>query len=121
MNVRALAKFVAAMLAVFALAGCATTQKIDWRARVGHYTYDQAVAEYGKPDDTAKSADGGTVADWMIDRGGAVGSPGPRFAGPGGFAGPIMPTMGRPYAPRYYMRLAFGPDGQLQDYKEFAK
>lgn len=121
MNVSTLAKSFVALLAVFALAGCATTPKIDWQARVGHYTYDQAVAEFGKPDDISKSADGGTVADWMIDRG-HMGFSGSEVAAPGGFAaGPRMPTMGETYAPNYYMRLTFSPDGLLQSRREFAR
>ena len=120
MNVRKPAKFVAAMLALCIVAGCATARKIDWPSRVGHYTYDQAVAEFGKPDEFTRSADGGTIAEWMIQRGHGAGSPS-RFARPGGIAGPLMPTMGEPYAPNYYMRLVFGPDGRLKDHREFAR
>ena len=50
------------------LAGCAT-QRVDWAARVGHYTYDQAVAEMGPPDKQAKLADGTTVGEWLVNRG----------------------------------------------------
>jgi len=121
MNVRTQSKFIPAMLAVFALAGCATTQKIDWPARFGHYTYDQAVAEFGRPGEYAKSADGVTVADWMIDRGHVEVPSNSRIATPGGFAGPRMPTFGNPYVPNYYMRLTFGPDGRLKGYREFAR
>ena len=121
MNVRPPVKFVAATLVLFALADCATTQKIDWPARVGHYTYDQAVAEFGKPAEYTKSADGGTVADWMIDRSHVRVSPGSRFVTPGGFAGPRMPTLGEPYTPNIYLRLAFGPDGRLKDHREFTR
>ena len=121
MNVRMQAKFIPAMLVVFTLVGCATTQKIDWLARRGHYTYDQAVAEFGKPGGSTRSADGGTVADWIIERGHVEVPSDSRFAKPGGFAGPRMPTLGEPYIPNYYMRLTFGPDGQLKDYREFAR
>src|SRR5690348_1979923 len=52
------------------LAGCATHHpKIDWAARVGVYTYDQAVVELGPPDKQAKLADGSLVADWLLHRG----------------------------------------------------
>ena len=117
MNVRKPGKYILAMLALFVVAGCVTTQKIDWPSRVGHYTYDQAVAEFGKPGDTTRSADGGTIAIWMIQHGRGAGSP----AAPGGYAGPLMPTMGAPYSPSYYMRLVFGPDGWLKEHREFAK
>ena len=42
--------------------GCKTAPKIDWNSRVGNYTYDQAVAELGPPDKSAKLSDGKTVA-----------------------------------------------------------
>ena len=121
MNVRTLAKFITAMFVIFALAGCATTQKIDWSARLGHYTYDQAVAEFGKPNESTKSADGGTVADWLIDRGHVEVPSDSRFVTPGSFTGPRMPTFGQSYVPNYYMRLTFGPDGRLKDHSEFAR
>ena len=121
MNLRKPAKFVAAMLALCFVAGCATELKIDWSSRVGHYTYDQALAEFGRPEASKRSADGGTVAEWLIQRGHAARLPDSRFARPGGFAGPLMPTMGEPYAPNYYMRLVFGPDGRLKDHREFAR
>jgi hypothetical protein len=41
--------------------GC-VTQKIDWSARVGNYTYAQAVMELGPPDKSAKLTDGTVVA-----------------------------------------------------------
>jgi hypothetical protein len=50
------------MMAVFVLAGCATP--INWQARVGIYTYDQAVMNYGPPDSSTKLSDGTTVVDF---------------------------------------------------------
>ena len=46
------------------LAGC-IIRGIDWNSRVGHYTYDQAVGEFGPPDKQARLSDGRTVADWV--------------------------------------------------------
>ena len=51
-----------ALFAALAFAGCATGPKIDWAARVGHYTYDQAVLELGPPDKVAKLNNGVIVA-----------------------------------------------------------
>jgi hypothetical protein len=121
MNTRASSTFAAAMLAFFILVGCATTQKIDWPSRVGNYTYDQAVAEYGRPVGSARSADGGTIADWLIQRGHGRPAPAARFGARGGVAGSLMPTMAEPYVPDYYMRLVFGPDARLKEHKEFAR
>jgi hypothetical protein len=51
-------------LVVVFLAGCATPPPVDWNSRVGHYTYDQAVAELGRPSRQAKLSDGTTVYKW---------------------------------------------------------
>src|SRR2546422_1315490 len=56
-------------MAAFFLSGCKTTPKVDWNSRVGNYTYDQAVAELGPPDKSAKLSDGTMVAEWMTRRG----------------------------------------------------
>lgn len=50
--------------AAILLAGCAT-HKTDWAARIGAYTFDQAVVELGPPDKQAKLSDGQTVAEWI--------------------------------------------------------
>ena len=44
------------------LAGCATP--INWQARVGVYTYDQAVMDYGPPAGAAKLSDGSMVVNF---------------------------------------------------------
>ena len=47
------------------LAGCASTNRAEWDARIGHYTYDDAVSEFGPPDKMARLTDGKLVADWI--------------------------------------------------------
>ena len=54
------------------VAACHTTKKVDWNARVGNYTFDQAVVELGPPDKQAKTSDGSTVADWIEHRNGGA-------------------------------------------------
>jgi hypothetical protein len=54
------------------LVGCASTPKVDWDSRVGHYTYDQAVTELGPPDRSSPLSDGQTVAEWFLKRGSSV-------------------------------------------------
>ena len=61
-NFRFTALFTA--LLVLVAAGCATT-KIDWNARIGTFTYDQAVGELGPPDKHATLSDGKTVVEWV--------------------------------------------------------
>jgi len=104
------------------LTGCAT-QRIDWSARVGSYTYDQAVLELGPPDRWAQLRDETVVADWLTSRGFTyVHSPWgfgyPYWSGP--FYSSVYPVW-TTSSPDYYLRLIFGPDGKLKTWKEFAR
>ena len=60
--------FLAGFCLALGLTGCAT-QRVDWAARVGHYTYEQAVVDLGPPEKHAKLADGALVAEWLVNRG----------------------------------------------------
>ena len=97
------------------LVGCAT-HRVDWAARVGHYSYDQAVTDLGPPDKQAKLTDGSTVAEWLTDRGGtyAYSSPGPY--------GPFYSSAVSTYTtPSRFVRLTFRPNGQLTAWKKLYK
>jgi hypothetical protein len=97
------------------LAGCAT-QRVDWAARIGHYSYEQAVLDMGPPDKQAKLADSTIVAEWLTDRGGtyAYSTPGPY--------GPFYSGSFSTYTtPGRFVRLTFGPTGQLTAWKRFYK
>ena len=115
------ASLVALVFATF-LAGCASP-KIDWAGRIGGYTYDQAVVEFGPPDKQAKLEDGTIVADWLTRHGythsyGAGGYFGPRGYGSySPYAGPYLES----YSPDYFLRLTFGSEGKLKSWKKFAK
>jgi len=50
------------------IAGCKSTPKVDWDARVGSYTYDQAVTDLGPPNKRAKLTNGYTIAEWITRR-----------------------------------------------------
>ena len=96
---------VMALLLAGLLAGC-VTQKIDWAARVGHFTFDQAVLEFGPPDKHAKLDDGTINAKNL--RGG-VG-----FMGPGmGAAGPYHHYTFELFA--LDTKLDLGPDATRAD------
>lgn len=100
-------RLTACLCAALWLASCAS-QRVDWAARVGHYTYDQAVMEMGPPDRQAKLADGSIVAEWLVNRGTTYiyGSP--------GFHGHYYAGSASAYTtPSRFMRLTFGPNGQL--------
>lgn len=111
---------LAAMLALFA--GCAT-QRIDWQARIGVYTYDQAIMEMGPPADAAKLTDGTQVADWLTQRGQVIYTGSPEYYYPYHHGvivgGPTMVTAMN--TPNYYLRLTFDPAGRLKSWKNFAR
>ena len=109
-----------ALLLALVLAGCATGPKIDWASRVGHYTYDQAVLELGPPDKVAKLDNGIIVANWITRPGYTYTSAGPSVAGyyPGG---PLAPTYTTGFSATYYLRLTFGADGNLTEWKKYTQ
>jgi hypothetical protein len=96
-------------------AGCATA-KVDWNGRVGHYSYEQAVLEMGPADKQAKLADGVIVAEWLVNRSSTYlyGIPGPY--------GPYYSGYVTSYTtPARWLRLMFGADGQLKEWKKYYK
>jgi hypothetical protein len=96
----------------FVLAGCKTTPEVDWNNRVGHYTYDQAVAELGPPDKKAALSDGRTVTDWISHRAGGSGfSIGTGVIGGHTVVG-ASPSVSSGYSDKV-LRLTFGPDKNL--------
>ncbi len=109
---RWLVRVTACLGLVVWVAGCATG-RVDWNARVGHYTYDQAVTEMGPPDSHARLSDGVIVAEWLINRGMTYvyGAPGPYGYA---YAGPMTAQT----TPSRFLRLTFGADGQLTAWKK---
>ena len=95
------------------LVGCATN-KIDWNARVGQYSYDDAVVELGVPDRTATLTDGTTVAEWLQVRGSS-------YATYHGFHRVGFQTFDINQFPDSYLRLIFGPDKRLVRVEKFAR
>jgi hypothetical protein len=101
---------VGGLLLALILAGC-VTHRINWAGRIGNYTYDQAIEEFGPPDKQAKLTDGRLVAEWIsryynnstvIVGAGLYGYPG---------GGGIIQT-----TPNYYeskLRLTFGTNHVL--------
>jgi hypothetical protein len=64
MKFKLVLQLCAVFAALFIATGC-VTNKVDWNARVGHYTFDQAVTELGPPDKQARLSDGRNVAEWV--------------------------------------------------------
>ncbi len=61
--------FLPALLCLAFLSSCTTPPKIDWDARIGSFTYDQAVQQLGPPEKSATLTDKSRVADWLVARG----------------------------------------------------
>lgn len=101
--------------------GC-STNKVDWAARVGAYTFDQAVIELGPPDKQATLSDGTRVADWMTRRGGVRRvTVGPYYtAGPHGY-GSAYPTYVDHRIPDFFLRLVFSAEGNLEEWKKLTR
>ena len=108
------------LLATLLFTGC-VTQTVDWQARVGQYTRDQAITDMGPPDKSAKLSDGTVVDEWLTQSSRIIVAPEPYFLEPGGYFGPDTPNYTETYAPAYFLRLTFGPDGRLKTWKHFAK
>jgi hypothetical protein len=107
-------------LVALVLAGCVSTPKIDWPARVGTYTYDQAILELGPPDKYAKLTDGTIVAEWLTQHAQVISAPEPYFLPPGCYFGPLTPMYSQTYFPAQYLRLIFAADSKLKSWKKIA-
>jgi len=106
--------FAALALALFA-SGCASKPKADWNARVGNYTYDQAVIELGPPARQSTLSDGRKVAEWVT---GYSGGSGMSF-GVGSFGSHTGVGVSQSVGSGGYekvLRLTFGTDGRLLEW-----
>ena len=103
----AFSSLIVLCLAVVFLTGCQTTPPINWDSRVGNYTYDQAVKDFGPPDRQAKLSDGQTVAKWITRSPNSGGSynVGMGYYGTGQRFGSSFPDS--------VLQLTFGTDGKL--------
>ena len=108
-------RIIACLCVTLWLTGCATP-RVDWTARVGHYTYEQAVLDMGPPEKEAKLADGTIVAEWLLNRSAtyAYGTPSPYGPYSSGYISTYT-------TPSRFLRLTFGPNGQLTAWKKLYK
>ena len=89
---------------------------------MGIYTFDQCVVELGPPDKQARLSDGTFVAEWLTRRGGTYTEAGPGFAPYYSRHGyPYYPVITESRMPDYFLRLTFGPDNVLRDWRAFAR
>jgi len=101
-----------AVLAVTLLSACSTTSSVNWDDRIGHYSWDDAVTEFGDPDRVADLDGGVKAAEWIKERttGLASASDTPSYVR--GEAIAPSQTYGST-APAKVLRLSFTPDGKL--------
>jgi hypothetical protein len=118
--------FLAAVLVI--LAGCASSpkpnlskaeaSKVNWSERVGAYTYDQALADLGKPEIIGESGSGKT-AEWVLQRSPRMsfgfGVGGGSFGGGSGVGVGVGSSVSPP--PRgENLRLVFDKEGKLREW-----
>ena len=118
--------FLAAMLMV--LGGCSSTpkpnlskseaSKVNWSERVSTYTYDQALADLGKPAVVGESSVGMT-AEWVLRRSPQMsfgfGVGGGSYGGGSGVGVGVGSSVSPP-AHGENLRLVFGGDGLLKEW-----
>jgi hypothetical protein len=123
---------LATLFVVCLLTACTTRPKIDWSGRIGGYSYDQAVMDYGPPDKTAELSDNSIVAEWLTQRGdyrvdsfgygyGHYGYHGRPYHPYGFYPGHAVGPYGVSRTPDRYLRLIFDPEGMLKGHSEFSK
>lgn len=121
MNTRQIIFSYAIATLAFLFAACASN-KVDWDGRVGNYTYDQALVEFGPPDKMAMLSDQSKVAEWYtrgnsgmaVGLGTGVGTSRSHSSSGVGF-GVGVPVTSSSWQKR---RLVFGPDGVLKSWSK---
>ena len=103
-------------------AGCQALKQVDWDGRVGQYSYEQAVAELGRPTTEAKLAGGLRRVEWITNSGASAGrtltGAGYRRATLGVL--PLEPTEIHRLRDRY-LRLTFDKAGGLAAWEHGTK
>jgi len=107
-------KLICALVLMLGLLTGCQTNKIDWTARVGTYTFDDAVKEMGPPDKTATLTDGTQVCEWLTYRGAAGGT-----VVTSGYYG--LYASSTPGSPDAFLRLTFNPEKKLTEAKRIYK
>jgi len=93
-------------------AGCSSSPRVDWNARVGNFTYNQAVLELGPPNRVAKLSDGQIVADWVTGHRQINNARVGTGVGTGGDSIAMSQSTGSGFR-EIILRLTFGADGKL--------
>ena len=109
--IRTVAHAVVVLGLALLLAGCVSTPPVDWSARVGQYTHDEAVTAMGPPDKSARLTNGVVVAEWLVQHGQAHTY---AMASQQGYIYQRLDVL----TPRdRFLRLTFGADGVLREWE----
>jgi hypothetical protein len=96
----------------------ANIKNIDWRSRIGTYTYEEALAELGEPDVVGEAGEG-MIAEWVLRRSPMV-SFGFGFGGSGyghhTSTGVGVGTSVSPPPSGEYLHLRFDKDDKLAEW-----
>lgn len=105
-----------------AMVGCASRGRPNWQSRIGTYTLDDGIKEFGPPAARDKTSDGVVVVEWLIQKGLVYSTPAPAWMG-GGWGRWMWGTSAVDInsTPDEYLRLQFGPDGRLAAWKRVYK
>jgi len=87
-----------------------TVEDNEWGARIGKYTYEEALTELGEPQMIGESSEG-KIAEWVLRQS-------PAFSMGFGFAsgGAGVGTLVSPPPSGEYLRLRFDRDGKLAEW-----
>lgn len=100
--------------AIALISGCATAPPVDWNSRVGHYTYTQAINEYGPPNREARLSNGTTTVKWFVPTVGTIGTPNNNMNN--GFG--VGPNANPGSFSTRYLQLTFDSNGVLTDWSK---
>ena len=67
------ARLICGVLFGLLWAGCQALQQVDWDGRIGRFSYEQAVAELGRPVEETKLSGGMRWAEWITNSGDSMG------------------------------------------------
>lgn len=103
------------LLVAALVTGCSTTSSVNWDKQVGTYSWEDALADLGPPDQVTDQPGGIKQATWAKER--TVGLP-PAADTPAYVRGESM-SASQTYgssAPAKILQLSFTPDGKLFDW-----
>lgn len=106
---------VVPILATLMIAGCVSTPSV-WDARVGVFSWEEALAELGEPTRVTELEGGVKSAEWLADQPVRGVS---RYDGPPSrdSVAPHRDSIAQAPVPRL-LQLSFTPDGKLLDWRQ---